>query len=192
MPNSINYLGGGLKNTRTPIEHYKVIDERRSEARKVDSSAKTSEVFAKALSKEKINDAIKQEGAKSVTNKAFKSLDKDSILNARNIQLNKSGTNAAPSLVKNGKAGSEPDGTDLARMKKVAKELTDQVYGFLWAQMAQGVNQNPEGGFGEAIFQKSLWPELVKNSTGDDLDEVGRAIVRDLVKQQENNVKQRK
>ena len=58
--------------------------------------------------------------------------------------------------------------------------------------MAEGVNQNPEGGFGEAIFQKSLWPELVKNSTGNDLDEIGKAIVWDLVKQQENNVKQRK
>ncbi len=192
MPNSINYLGGGLKNTGTPIERYKVIDERRSEARKVDNSAKTSEVFAKALSKEKINEAIKREEAKFVANKAVKPFDKESTLNAKNIRLNKSSTNAAPALVKNGKAGSEPDGTDLARMKKVAKELTDQFYGFLWAQMAEGVNQNPEGGFGEAIFQKSLWPELVKNSTGNDLDEVGKAIVRDLVKQQENNVKQRK
>lgn len=192
MPNSINYLGGGLKNTGTPIEHYKVIDERRSESRKVDNSAKTSEVFAKALSKEKINDAIKQDETKSIANKAVKSLDKDSISGAKNIRLNKSGANVAPSLAKNGKTASEPDGTDLARMKKVAKELTDQVYGFLWAQMAEGVNQNPEGGFGEAIFQKSLWPELVKNSTGNDLDEIGKAIVRDLVKQQENNVKQRK
>ena len=58
--------------------------------------------------------------------------------------------------------------------------------------MAEGVNQNPEGSFGEVIFHKSLWPELVKNSTGNDLDEIGKAIVRDLVKQQENNVKQRK
>ncbi len=192
MPNSINYLGGGLKNTGTPIEHYKIIDERRSESRKVDNSAKASEVFAKALSKEKINDAIKKNETESIANKAVKSLDKDSTLGARNIRLNKSGANVAPSLAKNGKTASEPDGTDLARMKKVAKELTDQVYGFLWAQMAEGVNQNPEGGFGEAIFQKSLWPELVKNSTGNDLDEIGKAIVRDLVKQQENNVKQRK
>ena len=192
MPNSINYLGGGLKKTGTPIEHYKIIDERRSESRKVDNSAKASEVFAKALSKEKINDAIKKNETESIANKVVKSLDKDSTLGARNIRLNKSGANVAPSLAKNGKTAAEPDGTDLARMKKVAKELTDQVYGFLWAQMAEGVNQNPEGGFGEAIFQKSLWPELVKNSTGNDLDEIGKAIVRDLVKQQENNVKQRK
>ena len=144
------------------------------------------------MSKEKINDAIKKNEPESIANKAVKSLDKDSTLGAKNIRLNKSGANVIPFLAKNGKTASEPDGTDLARMKKVAKELTDQVYGFLWAQMAEGVNQNPEGGFGEAIFQKSLWPELVKNSTGNDLDEIGKAIVRDLVKQQENNVKQRK
>ena len=103
MPNSINYLGGGLKNTGTPIEHYKIIDERRSESRKIDKSAKTSEVFAKALSKEKINDAIKKNEPESIANKAVKSLDKDSTLGARNIRLNKSGANVAPSLAKNGK-----------------------------------------------------------------------------------------
>lgn len=192
MANSVNYLGGGIKNTGTPIEHYKIIDERRSEARRVESPVKSNEVFAKALSKEKLNEVIRQEGAKSIANKGVQSFDKDSALNPKNVITHKSGSNLSPSLVKNGNGGLVADGTDLARMKKVAKELTDQVYGFLWTQMAQGVNQNPEGGFGEAMFQKSLWPELVKNSTGNDLDEMGKAIVRDLVKQQENNVKQRK
>ncbi len=194
MANSINYLGGGVKNTGTPVEHYKVIDERKNEARKVEGTIKATEVFAKALNKEKakVNDVIKQEETKSAANKAVKALDKNSPLNAKNVDPARGRNGSTPTNLNQVNNKSEPDGTDLAHMKKVAKELTDQVYGFLWAQMAEGVNQNPEGGFGEAIFQKSLWPELVKNSTGNELDEVGKAIVRDLVRQQENNVKQRK
>jgi len=182
MPNNINYLGGGTKNIERPVEYYKTIDERKNEARRVDGSDKASEVFAKVLSKEQISNAKKQEGAKFTANKVVKSLEDKALEKIKNINLNKTNSNRVNNR-------SEADGTDLARMKKVAKELTDQVYGFLWAEMAQGANKNPEGGFGETIFQKSLWPELVKNSAANDLDEVGEAIVRDLIKQQENNVK---
>jgi hypothetical protein len=40
--------------------------------------------------------------------------------------------------------------------------LRDKLYGFFGTQKAERVNQNPKDVFGEAIFQKSLWLELVK------------------------------
>lgn len=81
------------------------------------------------------------------------------------------------------------DGTDLARMNEVAKELTDQLYGFLWTSMAKGVNVNPQGGFGEEMFQKSLWPELVKISRKNQADPLQEAIVKDLIKSESNRFK---
>ena len=54
----------------------------------------------------------------------------------------------------------------------------------MWNQINERVNENPQGGFGEAMFQKSLWPELVKAASGDKLDNMGQAILKDLMRQQ--------
>ena len=111
------------------------------------------------------------------------------ILNQKNISIKDKQLNSNTTNINN---MSQPSGTDIARIRGVAKQLTNQLYGFLWTQMAEGVNKNPAGGFGEEIFQKSLWPELVNSGSDGTLDELGEAIVRDLVKQNEHNAKQSK
>ncbi|GAB4162692.1 MAG: hypothetical protein Tsb006_1120 [Rickettsiaceae bacterium] len=163
---NINNFGGGIKTPERPVEYYKIIDDHKKEVAKISPTTKNQN-FAKVLANTKTKAA----------NEHTKLTPKKENTNTRNPQA----INANKSTAING--------TDLARMKNVSKQLTDQFYGFLWAQMAEGVNQNPEGGFGEAIFQKSLWPELVKAASGNELDEVGKAILRDLIRQQEHNVK---
>lgn len=79
---------------------------------------------------------------------------------------------------------STQNGTDIAELKELAKQFTDQFYGLMWNQINERVNENPQGGFGEAMFQKSLWPELVKAASGDKLDNMGQAILKDLMRQQ--------
>ena len=74
---------------------------------------------------------------------------------------------------------STQNGTDIAELKELAKQFTDQFYGLMWNQINERVNENPQGGFGEAML-----PELVKAASGDKLDNMGQAILKDLMRQQ--------
>lgn len=163
---AISNLGAGNFRSSDPqaIDYYKKIDSRLN-SQKLEQTEKSKEIFAKTLNK--------------VNQKAHHSpLTKQINDNLKTINNPKNPANT----------DKKSDGTDLAREEKVATELVNQVYGFLWNEMAKEANKKPEGGFGEQMFQGSLWPELVKNASGKDMDVIKKAIVRDL-KENRNVIK---
>ncbi len=160
---AISNLGAGNIKSSDPqaVDYYKKIDSRLN-TQKLEQTQKSKEIFSKTLDKANATKLAKQTpltSAKTQIDANLKTV-KDSTTPANNTK--------------------ESDGTDLAREEKVATELVNQVYGFLWNEMAKEVNKKPEGGFGEKMFQGSLWPELVKNASGKDMDAIKKVIIRDL------------
>lgn len=155
---AISNLGAGNIRSSDPqaVDYYKKIDSRLN-SQKLEQTEKSKEIFTKTLNK--VN-------KKAQASPIAKQID-------NNIKTTNNPKNPA-------NTGKKDDGTDLAREEKVATELVNQVYGFLWNEMAKEVNKKPAGGFGEKMFQGSLWPELVKNASGKDMDVIKKAIVRDL------------
>ncbi|RUP42025.1 MAG: hypothetical protein EKK63_03010 [Acinetobacter sp.] len=139
---------------------------------------------------------LKNLKSNSISNVSF---DKKLKETSKNIQNKITGA-ASNKLINNSSLNknnlSNQNGTDIAQLKEVAKQFTDQFYGLMWDQINERVNENPQGGFGEAMFQKSLWPELVKSASGNKLDKLGQAILNDLIKQEgyieKNDIKQKK
>lgn len=155
---AVSNLGAGNIKSSDPqaVDYYKKIDSKLN-SQKLEQTEKSKEIFAKTL--DKVN---KKTQVLPITKQI------DGNLKTTNNPKNPANT------------AQKSDGTDLAREEKVATELVNQVYGFLWNEMAKEVNKKPEGGFGEQMFQGSLWPELVKNASGKDMDVLKKAIVRDL------------
>ncbi len=164
---AISNLGAGNIRSSDPqaVDYYKKIDSRLN-TQKSEQTEKSKEIFSKTL--DKVNKKINTTGATKTDQ--LSSINKQIDDNLKN--MNHPQTPATSTK--------KSDGTDLAREEKVATELVNQVYGFLWNEMAKEVNKKPEGGFGEKMFQGSLWPELVKNASGKDMDAIKKAIVRDL------------
>jgi hypothetical protein len=164
---------GAAASMHDKSEHYKI-----SSKNKVKNNAvkvKNNAAFTKVLNAEKTKTDNKLKNI-SATNKPFLANKTDkSVDNSQYIDV--------PDKI---------DGMELARMKNVSKQLTDQFYGFLMTLMAEEAGKNPEGGVGEELFRKSLWPELVKNSTGGELDEIGNAVLRDLIRQEHYDGRQQK
>ena len=77
-------------------------------------------------------------------------------------------------------------GTNLA-LKKLAKEMEIQIMGMFFTLMDNARETNPEGGFGEQLFRGQYLTEVVKDSSSTELGEIGLAIYRNLVK--EDNIK---
>ena len=78
-------------------------------------------------------------------------------------------------------------GTNLA-LKKLAKEMEIQIMGMFFTLMDNAREANPEGGFGEQLFRGQYLTEIVKDSSSAELGEIGLAIYRNLVK--EDNIKE--
>lgn len=160
---AISNLGAGNIRSSDPqaVDYYKKIDSR-LDTQKSEQTQKSKEIFSKTLDKVSAN-----------------TLAKKAPLDSAKTQIDNHLKNVKDSKPLE-KSAKESNGTDLAREEEVATELVNQVYGFLWNEMAKEVNKKPEGGFGEKMFQGSLWPELVKNASGKDMDVIKKAIVRDL------------
>lgn len=77
-------------------------------------------------------------------------------------------------------------GTNLA-LKKLAKEMEIQIMGMFFTLMDNARETDPEGGFGEKLFRGQYLTEIVKDSSSSELGEIGLAIYRNLVK--EDNIK---
>ena len=71
-------------------------------------------------------------------------------------------------------------GTNLA-LKKLAKEMEVQIMGMFFTMMDNARETNPEGGFGEQLFRGQYLTEVVKGSADEELGEIGLAIYRNLV-----------
>lgn len=78
-------------------------------------------------------------------------------------------------------------GTNLA-LKKLAKEMEVQIMGMFFTLIDNARETEPEGGFGEKLFRGQYLTEVVKDSADAELGEIGLAIYRNLVK--EDNIKQ--
>lgn len=78
-------------------------------------------------------------------------------------------------------------GTNLA-LKKLAKEMEVQIMGMFFTLIDNARETDPEGGFGEKLFRGQYLTEIVKDSADKELGEIGLAIYRNLVK--EDNIKQ--
>lgn len=81
----------------------------------------------------------------------------------------------------------DKNGTNLA-LKKLAKEMEIQIMGMFYTLMDNAREANPEGGFGEKLFRGQYLTEIVKDSADKELGEIGIAIYRNLVK--EDNIKE--
>ena len=163
---------GGMHNTGKPANYYNVSDKIKDANQEVGGTD-----FQRVMKSTKVQQKFNKS---SVDN-----LDQKSNTILRNglsgLKFQDPNTTLAPQKMHK----SNMNGTDVARMKDVSRKLETQFNGLMWAQMAKGVNANPEGGFGEEIFQQSLWPELVEEASGDELGELGQAIFRDLLKENE-------
>ena len=78
-------------------------------------------------------------------------------------------------------------GTNLA-LKKLAKEMEIQIMSMFFTLMDNAREANPEGGFSEQLFRGQYLTEIVKDSSSTELGEIGLAIYRNLVK--EDNIKE--
>lgn len=137
--------------------------------------------------------ALNAQVAKAKTSVKPTQADMDSLINASgltNNQINQligagqkpgvKGVNT-PSGLRNDKIG-----TNLA-LKKLAKEMEIQIMGMFFTLMDNARESNPEGGFGEQLFRGQYLTEIVKDSSSTELGEIGLAIYRNLVK--EDNIK---
>lgn len=182
---NVNNFGGGLSpNLDKPVEHYKIID-RRIDSRKVtrieDKSVNNSKI--ESYRKEVFSNTLKKINNSTKSSNNLRSLSGKGLRGVKEENSNKL----------SGKTNnlSDKTGTNIA-LNNIAKQLTDQFYGLLWTKIAEGVNQNPEGGFGEEMFRKILWPEMIKLSSGEELDDLGKAIVRELEKKEDYDGRQKK
>jgi hypothetical protein len=210
-------VGGGVANVGKPVEHYKIIDQRRADSVKTGSDLSVSQTgkpnnFSKVLDANRVGSskkldlksgvysrvdrakaALEAQTAKSKASLKPTQADMDSMINASGLtsdqvsQLLGSGVGnnslevKAPLNPNDGKVG-----TNLA-LKKLAKEMEVQIMGMFFTLMDNAREVDPEGGFGEKLFRGQYLTEVVKGSADEELGEIGLAIYRNLV--QDDNIK---
>ena len=74
-------------------------------------------------------------------------------------------------------------GTDIA-LKRLSKEMENQLYGMFWTMIDSARNADHEGGFAEKLFRGPYLAEIVKTSSDAELGEIGEAIYRGLADKQ--------
>ncbi len=208
--------GGGVANVGKPVEYYKIIDQRKADSVKTGADLKVSQpgkpnTFSKVLNNQagsnkkldlksgvnlrvdRAKAALEAQTAKSKASLKPTQADMDSIINASGLtsdqvsQLLGSGVGnnslevKAPLNPNDGKVG-----TNLA-LKKLAKEMEVQIMGMFFTLMDNAREVDPEGGFGETLFRGQYLTEVVKGSADEELGEIGLAIYRNLV--QDDNIK---
>jgi len=153
----VNYLGGGVTNIDRPAQHYQIIDER-------NKITKTDTVSGA----KKFDSVLKKIQTKNVSNSTVKEL-----VNSSKTKL--------PTLAKQGvKSSVKVDGTDIA-LKRLSKEMENQLYGMFWTMIDSARDADHEGGFAEKLFRGPYLTEVVKTSSDAELGEIGEAIYRSLV-----------
>jgi hypothetical protein len=153
----VNYLGGGVTNIDKPAQHYQIIDER-NKVKKTDAVSGTK----------KFDSVLKKFQTKNVSNARVKEL-----VNSSKIQVTTLAEQRA-------KSGTKVDGTDLA-LKRLSKEMENQLYGMFWTMIDSARDADHEGGFAEKLFRGPYLAEVVKTSSDAELGEIGEAIYRSLV-----------
>ena len=207
-----NIGGGGALNVGKPVEYYKIIDSNKIDSAKK-TSASTSSKFNKILESQRgantasvkknnftnskitrAQNALEMQIAREKASVKPTRDDMDSLISASgltNDQINQLiGTGQSGKLKGVNKPSGLPDdkiGTNLA-LKKLAKEMEIQIMGMFFTLMDNARETNPEGGFGEQIFRSQYLTEIVKDSSSTELGEIGIAIYRNLVK--EDNIKE--
>jgi hypothetical protein len=155
-------IGGGIANTGKPAEYYKIIDRNKPcSSKKIQHHPNKFSEVLKAKNISNIN--------KIQNNQSFKETQKLKSSNTLNHFDKK-------------------DGTDFA-LKKLAKEVEIQMMSMFFTLIDNARDIDPEGGFGEKLFRGHHLTEMVKQSSNEELGEIGKAIYRNLVKKENENEK---
>ncbi len=138
--------------------------------------------------------ALDKQVAKSKASVKPTRSDMNSLIKASgltNDQVNQLMGSGAKGLAKGvntpSKINDDKIGTNLA-LKKLAKEMEVQIMGMFFTLIDNARETDPEGGFGEKLFRGQYLTEIVKDSADKELGEIGLAIYRNLVK--EDNIKE--
>ena len=185
--------GGGVTNIGKSPEYYKIIDQKKAE-----KPNKFSEILDsnRAVLKngnninsrvERAKAALEAQSVRAKASVAPSRVDMDSMIQASGL------TNGQVGQLLGGGAGNravsintpltpqdKKVGTNLA-LKKLAKEMEVQIMGMFFTMMDNARETNPEGGFGEQLFRGQYLTEVVKGSADEELGEIGLAIYRNLV-----------
>ncbi|MDP4708883.1 MAG: hypothetical protein NWS20_02625 [Rickettsiaceae bacterium] len=153
----VNYLGGGVTNIDKPAQHYQIIDER-------NKVTKANTVTGA----KKFDSVLKKIQTKNVSNSTAKEL------------VNSSKSKVSILAHQSSKSSVKSDGTDIA-LKRLSKEMENQLYGMFWTMIDSARDADHEGGFAEKLFRGPYLTEVVKTSSDAELGEIGEAIYRSLV-----------
>lgn len=153
----VNYLGGGVTNIDKPAQHYQIIDER-------NKVTKANTVTGA----KKFDSVLKKIQTKNVSNSTAKEL------------VNSSKSKVSILAHQSSKSSVKSDGTDIA-LKRLSKEMENQLYGMFWTMIDSVRDADHEGGFAEKLFRGPYLTEVVKTSSDAELGEIGEAIYRSLV-----------
>ena len=153
----VNYLGGGVTNIDKPAQHYQIIDER-------NKVTKANTVTGA----KKFDSVLKKIQTKNVSNSTAKEL------------VNSSKSKVSILAHQSSKSSVKSDGTDIA-LKRLSKEMENQLYGMFWTIIDSARDADHEGGFAEKLFRGPYLTEVVKTSSDAELGEIGEAIYRSLV-----------
>ena len=193
--------GGGVVNVGKAPEYYKVIDQGKTEK---PSAVLNPNKFSKILDSNNLKgamnsrvarakEALEAQSARDKASAVPSRADIDSMIKASGLTSDQVGQlmgggvkNKATSRNTQAIPSDKKVGTNLA-LKKLAKEMEVQIMGMFYTMMDNAREVNPEGGFGEQLFRGQYLTEVVKSSEDEELGEIGLAIYRNLV--QDDNMK---
>ena len=164
----VNYLGGGVTNVEKPSQYYEIIDKRNNvtKANPVSVAKKFDSVLK----------SVKTKGVYDSKVKPVSLIERNKLIKPTKIKV----LTLAEQRIK---SQAKISGTDIA-LKRLSKEMENQLYGMFWTMIDGARNSDHEGGFAEKLFRGPYLAEIVKTSSDAELGEIGEAIYRGLADKQ--------
>ncbi|PCJ26271.1 MAG: hypothetical protein COA94_05280 [Rickettsiales bacterium] len=207
------YFGGGIQNVEKPVEHYKIIDQRKNlSPERARGAGRFDEVMKKAASKleaplkaglepgleagpsdKKVLPVTLRPQITRSNSAHPRSPGHLQTPGSEHLQTSNSKHLQTPEMHRKSSlsTGMNPretdDGTKIA-LKRLSKEMENQLMGMFWVMIDNARENDPEGGFAEKMFRTPYLHEVVKSGADPELGEIGKAIYNNLVRNDRENV----